>query len=263
MLSATRTKVLLAGVSAAALTILAAVPVGVMLHANEPVDPVTTGAAGMPIADFATVVPAPIPVELPVVRPLKVASIAPGWIETPKAVPTATAPAMKVALDLVSSGDKAGAFKLAEALPAVQRRAVQWAAIYYGGGDIPSDSVLAFTADAPEFARGSLFKTRLEQAVTREKPGGDRVIELLGGSMPNTVYARIALAQAYLADGQKERATGIARAIWTENFLDKGTEDTGARPARQPAGPGCALGSRPAPDDARPGHRRGAAGAST
>ncbi len=225
MLSATRTKVLLAGVSAAALTILAAVPVGVMLHANEPVDPLTTGAAGMPIVDIAAVVPAPIPAELPVARPLKVASIAPGWIETPTAAPAATAPAMKTALDLVSSGDKAGAFKLAEALPAVQRRAVQWAAIYYGNGDIPSDSVLAFTADAPEFARGSLFKTRLEQAVTREKPGGDRVIKLLGGSMPNTVYARIALAQAYLADGQKQRAGSIARAIWTENFLDKGTEE--------------------------------------
>ncbi len=226
MFSATRTKVLLAGVSAAALTILAAYPAGVMLHANEPLDPVTTGATGTPVAGVTAVVPEPIPVELPVAAPVRVASIAPGWIELPKPAPAATHPAVKAALDLVSSGDRAGAFTLAETLPdPAQRRAVQWAAIYYGNGEIPYDSVLAFTADAPDFARGSLFRTRLEQAVTREKPGDAKVIELLGGSMPSSVYARIALAQAYLADGQKARATGIARAVWTENFLDKGTED--------------------------------------
>lgn len=223
MFSATRTKVLLAGVSAAALTILAAYPAGVMLHANEPVDPVTTGATV--IADVVAV-PAPIPVALPVAAPVKVARVAPGWIELPKPTPAPTHPAVKAALDLVSSGDRAGAFAAAEALSdPVQRRAVQWAAIYYGNGDVPYESVLAFGAEAPEFARGSLFRTRLEQAVTREKPGTDKVIELLGGSMPNTVSARIALAQAYLADGQKDRAAGIARAIWTESFLDKGTED--------------------------------------
>lgn len=223
MFSATRTKVLLAGVSAAALTILAAYPAGVMLHANEPVDPVTTGATV--IADVVAV-PAPIPVALPVAAPVKVARVAPGWIELPKPMPAPTHPAVKAALDLVSSGDRAGAFAAAEALSdPVQRRAVQWAAIYYGNGDVPYESVLAFGAEAPEFARGSLFKTRLEQAVTREKPGTDKVIELLGGSMPNTVYARVTLAQAYLADGQKDRAAGIARAIWTESFLDKGTED--------------------------------------
>jgi soluble lytic murein transglycosylase len=227
MFSATRTKVLLAGVSAAALTILAAYPAGVMLHANEPVDPVTTGAAGSPIvADVVAPVPAPITVELPVAAPAKVASVAPGWIELPRPMPPATHPDVKAALDLVSSGDRASAYKLAETLSdPVQRRAIQWAAIYYGNGDIPYDAVLAFTADAPAFARGSLFKSRLEQAVTREKPGTAKVIELLGGAMPNTVHARIALAQAYLADGQKDRAAGIARAVWTENFLDKGTEE--------------------------------------
>ena len=227
MFSANRAKVLLAGVSAAALTLLAAYPAGVMLHANEPVDPVTTGAAGPTvIADGVSPVPAPIAVEVPVAAPVKVALVAPGWIELPKPMPAPTHPAVKAALDLISSGDRAEAFEAAAALSdPVQRRAVQWAAIYYGGGEVSYESVLAFSAEAPEFARGSLFKTRLEQAVTREKPGTDKVIELLGSAMPNTVYAKIALAQAYLADDQRDRAAGIARAIWTENFLDKGTEE--------------------------------------
>lgn len=225
MFSATRAKALLAGVSAAALTILAAYPAGMLLHANEPTDPVTTGAVGTPVVDVVSPLPAPIAVAVSVAAPVKVASLAPRWVSIPDfSVPLADREA-KAALDLVAAGDQAGAFELAKTLPdETQRRAVQWAAIYYGNGEVPSASVLAFTADAPAFATGSVFRTRLEQAVTREKPDGADVIKLLGGAMPNTVYAQIALAQAYLADGQKNRATGIARAIWTGNFLDKNTE---------------------------------------
>jgi soluble lytic murein transglycosylase len=226
MFSATGAKALLAGVSAAALTILAAYPAGLLLHANEPTDPVTTGSVGAPIAaDVVSALPAPIVVDVPVAAPVKVASIAPGWVAIPDfGVPVAEREA-KAALDLVAAGDQAGAYELAKSLPdATQRRAVQWAAIYYGNGEVPSASVLAFTADAPAFAKGSVFRTRLEQAVTREKPDDADVIKLLGGATPNTVYAQIALARAYLAEGQAKRAAGIARAIWTGNFLDKNTE---------------------------------------
>ena len=41
---------------------------------------------------------------------------------------------------------------------------------------------------------------------------------------PLRADAQIALAEAFVADGQKERAARIARSLWTENFLDKGTE---------------------------------------
>jgi len=222
MLSATGAKALLAGVSAAALTLLAAYPASMLLHANERVDPVVTGAVGAPIvADVVS----PIPVTLPA-APIKLASTTPRWISTPVfGVPAAADQEVKAALDLVAAGERAGAYELAKALPdETQRRAVQWAAIYYGNGEVPSASVLAFSAEAAAFATGSVFRTRLEQAVTREKPDSADVIKLLGGSMPSTLYAQIALAQAYLADEQPKRAAGIARTIWTENFLDKNTE---------------------------------------
>lgn len=227
MFSATGAKALLAGVSAAALTILAAYPAGMLQHANEPVDPVVTGAVGVPVmAEVMSPVPAPIPVATPVAATVAAASITPGWITPPAfGAPVAPDQEMKAALDLVSVGDQAGAYELAKTLAdETQRRAVQWAAIYYGNGAVPYASVLSFSADAPAFAADDVFKTRLEQAVTREKPAGTEVIRLLGASMPNTLAAQITLAQAYLADGQKKRAAGIARAIWTGNFLDKATE---------------------------------------
>lgn len=233
MFSATGAKALLAGGSAAALIILAAFPASELLHANEPVDPVVTGAVAPVLADVAAPMPAPVAVNLPVTpevaapapAELQVAAIKPGWVKTSAAAAAVPNAEFKAVLDLVAAGDRAGAYELAKTLPDdTQRRAVQWAAIYYGNGEVPAASVLTFTKDAPAFATDSVFRTRLEQAVTREKPGAAEVIKLLGGSMPNTVYAQIALAQAYLADGQKTRAAGIARAIWTENFLDKSTE---------------------------------------
>lgn len=226
MFFATRAKALLAGVSVAALTILAAYPLGMLLHADEPLDPVTTGAVGSAVtAEVVSPVPASLEVKVPVATPVKAALIAPKWITHPDFTVPEADRAMKAALDLVADGDQASAYELAKSLSdPTQRRAVQWAAIYYGNGAVPSASVIAFAADAPAFAKGAVFKTRLEQAVSRETPDSAEVIKLLGGSMPNTVNAQIALAQAYLADGQKERATAIARAVWTDNFLDQSTE---------------------------------------
>lgn len=133
---------------------------------------------------------------------------------------------LRQALTLLVDGKQADAYEFARGLAdSAERRAIQWAAIYYGNGEVPVASVQRFMADAPDFASGGVFKTRLEQALTKEKADGATLIKLLGGAMPNTLAAQIALAEAYVADGQQGRATRLARAIWTENFLDKGTEE--------------------------------------
>jgi soluble lytic murein transglycosylase len=106
----------------------------------------------------------------------------------------------------------------------VERRTLQWASIYYGGGAVDAGAVKAFETDAPDFADPALFKTRLEQALMKSNAGDADVIKYLGGAMPNTLDAQIALASAYVADGQTKRAAGIAREIWIDNFLDPATE---------------------------------------
>lgn len=134
--------------------------------------------------------------------------------------------AFKSALALVASGDRAGGYQAAQSLPSdLERRTIQWAAIYYGDGDIDYGTVLRFAADAPKFANTSVFRTRLEQALNKANPAHADVIKALGGAMPNTLDAQISLALAYVADGQKDRGARIARAVWTENFLDQASED--------------------------------------
>jgi soluble lytic murein transglycosylase len=129
------------------------------------------------------------------------------------------------ALKLFDAEDYAGAYELARSIADdTQRRTIQWLAIYYGNGAVSSDAVLRYEADAPKFVSADVFKTRLEQALIREKAAGPQVIARLGGEMPLTLDAQVALAEAYVADGQKARAARIARSIWTENYLDESTE---------------------------------------
>lgn len=128
-------------------------------------------------------------------------------------------------LDLLDDEDYAGAYQAARGyVDPIERRTIQWAAIYFGGGDVDYLSVSRFADDAPDFATASLYKTRLEQALTDANPGKDDVIAYLGGQMPLTVDAQIDLAQAYVADGQTERAARIAQYIWTTHFLESDQE---------------------------------------
>jgi len=192
------------------------------------------GAAMLPIllsrANDSTSADVVVPVArqplAPAVQASLVDPVTTGSIENkaPASAPVASGKFTQ-ALELLSDGKQPEAYELARGLTnTAERRAVQWAAIYYGNGGVPAASVQRFMADAPDFATGAVFRTRLEQALMRENADGPTLIKQLGGAMPNTLTAQVALAQAYLASGQKDRATRIARSIWTENFLDKATE---------------------------------------
>jgi soluble lytic murein transglycosylase len=135
--------------------------------------------------------------------------------------------AFQEALSIITSGGSpVEAYEKARSLSDdAERRTVQWAAIYFGDGKVDYESVIRFSADAPAFSDTSVFKTRLEQALMRADAAGPEVIRVLGGAMPNTISAQIALALAYVEDGQKERAARIARQIWTTEFLTKAEED--------------------------------------
>ena len=129
------------------------------------------------------------------------------------------------ALALVADGKFTDAYDAARALPSdIERRTVQWAAIYYGNGTIPYEAVQAFASDAPDFVNGSVFKTRTEQALIKSNVPDGTLISVLGGAMPNTLDAQIALAGAYADAGKTDRAAAIARSIWVDNYLDPKTE---------------------------------------
>lgn len=133
--------------------------------------------------------------------------------------------AFREALETLQAGDPVAAFAQAIALPdAMERRTVQWAAIYFNGGKIDFQAVAQFAADAPAFAPADLFRTRIEQSLTTTEPDAATVISTLGDAGASTVNGQIALAAAYLASGETEKAKGLAQALWINNFLTEAQE---------------------------------------
>lgn len=133
--------------------------------------------------------------------------------------------AFRAALETLLGGDPAAAYAQARALPdAVERRTIQWAAIYFNAGKIDYQSVQSFAADAPDFAAPTVYHTRIEQSLAKAEPGPEAVVAALGGTMPNTIDGQIMLATAYLAEGETSRATSIAKSIWIDNFLNEDQE---------------------------------------
>ena len=128
-------------------------------------------------------------------------------------------PAFVSALGQLVAGDAPAAYAAASGFPdPVERRTIQWAAVRFGKG-IDAETVARFQADAPEFDFASIYRIRLENNLDIEAADTDTIIRLLGGQMPRSLDAQIALAEAYVADGQTARAARIARFIWVDNFL--------------------------------------------
>lgn len=133
--------------------------------------------------------------------------------------------AFRAALGELADGNAIEAFKAAAALPnAVERRTIQWAAIYFNAGKIDYNAAAALAEEAPEFAASSTFQTRLEQSLTRAKLTDAELLELYPAAAPSTMTAQIDLAQALLRAGETERATELAQSLWTENFLTREQE---------------------------------------
>lgn len=133
--------------------------------------------------------------------------------------------AFRDALAVLVGGDAVTAYAQARALDdAVERRALQWAAIYFNAGRIDAASIRRFAADAPDFASAGLYNTRYEQSLTKGEPPAAEVVAALGEAMPRTIAGQIMLAGAYLAQGETSRATSLAKSIWIDNFLTQEQE---------------------------------------
>ena len=135
-------------------------------------------------------------------------------------------PQFRRALALLDAKDYSQAYALARGFSSnLERRTIQWAAIYYGRGEIDYKTVLRFAADAPNFASASLYKTRMEQALVKTNVPYNETIALLGGQMPKILEAQISLARSYVKDGQRARAGRIIKQIWVNNFLARADEE--------------------------------------
>jgi soluble lytic murein transglycosylase len=133
--------------------------------------------------------------------------------------------AFQKGLDVLVGGDAQAAYNLAMGLPSdLERRTLEWAAIYYGRGTIDYHNVENFAHDAPSFAPESLFRARIEQSLINANPSDADIINYLGGAMPNSVKGDLMLASAYARHGEAERGRRIVTTIWDNYALSEADE---------------------------------------
>jgi soluble lytic murein transglycosylase len=191
----------------------------------EPVGRIETAAIdpkSMPLAIATAAAPPSVRqiIEAPVskiVDPVTTASIPAA--PAPQPIEVKASPDFGKALKALNDGKIQDALDLAKELDStVERHTIEWAAIHFNAGALPYRSVKRFMNEAPQFAASELFQTRLEQSLAREQLPAAQMLETLGAE-PDTLEAQIALAKAYLAEGEKDKAGALAQQIWTENFL--------------------------------------------
>lgn len=212
-------------IGAAALVVIAAAPLPIMLFGAQEDD-------DLPEVPVSVRVPVPVPAQVnapaaPLVDPIETASIDSQQQPLGDSVfrPAVASAEFKLALVLLEEGEYSAAYQAAEQIDnGVERRTIQWASINFGNGAVPSHAVRRFADDAPEFAADDVFRTRLEQALVRERTPASALIEAFSTHQPTTVGGQMALASALLEAGETDRAADVAKTLWTQNFLDASTE---------------------------------------
>jgi soluble lytic murein transglycosylase len=184
-------KALLAGIASASVAVAMSTTLPLAAGSNTAIDTITTGS----------------------IRPSEALSAPEGSAE------------FRQGLKLIGDGNSGDAYTIGKSLPSdLERRTLQWAAIYFGAGKVDYNSVQRFGTDSPHFSTPSVMKTRMEQSLTKSAADNAEIIRVLAGSMPNTFDAQVALAVAYLDAGKTDRAARIAHDIWVNEFLDKDRE---------------------------------------
>lgn len=178
---------LVAGLIAAMLGMVSPAPLS-LATANETIDAVTTG------------------------------SVEPG--AALQVAPPAASAQFRALLARLDAGTAAEVFAAAQSLPsALERQTVQWAAIQFHPGTIASAAIARFAAENAGFAAPETFAARIEQSLTQSGAPTATILAAMANQTPQTVDGQIALARAYLADGQTDRATSLARSVWIDHFL--------------------------------------------
>jgi soluble lytic murein transglycosylase len=128
------------------------------------------------------------------------------------------------ALRLVVGGDAEQGFaRAADLTDPAERRAIQWAAIHLDPEAVGPADILAFMSDAPSYGAPQTMLARLETALDDADWQFD-LAEAYEEREPRSDAAKLALAKAELAAGNRETAERLARSLWTTSFLDEDQE---------------------------------------
>lgn len=123
---------------------------------------------------------------------------------------------LRAGLAAISAKDFNTAMGIRLNLPAgsVERKVLVWAIAVTPGTEVAPADIRQIARNLSDWPGQSAMLHNFEHAFLRGQPDHAQVVRILGGRLPATDEGKTALAQAYLADGQPDRAARIIRPWW-------------------------------------------------
>jgi soluble lytic murein transglycosylase len=134
---------------------------------------------------------------------------------------------LKLALDFLKADDVTDAMRTARTMSnPVDRRLVMWLVATGASTKASSAQISAAAAEVRDWPRQDTIRTVFEQALFREKPPTDVVIQALGNSRPISESGTLLLARAFAATGRKGDTSELIRRYWRDADMSVDTEKT-------------------------------------
>ncbi len=134
--------------------------------------------------------------------------------------------ALKDGLDALTGKDVGRTLSIASAMPdgSLERKVLLWAAALSGQPGLSAAQISGIAAQLSDWPGQNAMRRNFESALASEKHSPAGIIAAFGQSRPDSLAGAVALAQAYLAKGDRKKAHAIIAPFWREQRLSAGDE---------------------------------------
>jgi soluble lytic murein transglycosylase len=130
---------------------------------------------------------------------------------------------LKQAFTAIGAGDSTKAYALRDAIgDATAKKLVSWYALTHGFG--AAADYRDFLARNPTWPQRRLLQQRLEENLFTRGGGAEDIVAHFKNAEPATAVGQAALASAYLAQGNRDKARATAAKVWREGDLPAALE---------------------------------------
>lgn len=135
--------------------------------------------------------------------------------------PAAISGTLKTGLDALYSRDVVGAIAYRNGMTkgSLDRQILTWSIATSGISGVPSAEIAAAAAELPGWPGMSALRRNSERALFKEDAPASTVIATFGNTQPQTTEGMIALARAYVANGNKTKAHQLLAPWWAKERL--------------------------------------------
>ncbi len=135
--------------------------------------------------------------------------------------------ALRDGLDALAAGDVARARAVRDGLApdALDRKILAWAIVLDGSRDVPGAEIAEAASALAGWPAQAALRRNLERALYREMPGPEAVIAAIGDGVVRTIEGSLALARAFRALGDTERARTAIGSAWRWQRLEAAMEN--------------------------------------